>query len=77
MKHTPEQSYTVADRLEEWGVRAPKSPFLIWNDHTEQKILRNAFLQGDPWVRTGDLFRRDDDDYYFVDRVGDTLPLEE
>ena len=40
---------------------------------TEKKILRNAFQQGDAWLRTGDLFRRDEDDYYyFVDRVGDT-----
>lgn len=40
---------------------------------TEKKILRNAFRPGDAWLRTGDLFRRDEDDYYyFVDRVGDT-----
>jgi fatty-acyl-CoA synthase len=40
---------------------------------TEKKILRNAFQPGDAWLRTGDLFRRDKDDYYyFVDRVGDT-----
>jgi fatty-acyl-CoA synthase len=40
---------------------------------TEKKILRNAFQPGDAWFRTGDLFRRDEDDYYyFVDRVGDT-----
>ena len=41
---------------------------------TEKKILRNAFRPGDAWLRTGDLFRRDEDDYYyFVDRVGDTF----
>ncbi|CAB1370478.1 long-chain-acyl-CoA synthetase [Denitratisoma oestradiolicum] len=41
---------------------------------TEKKILRNVFQPGDAWMRTGDLFRRDEDDYYyFVDRVGDTF----
>ncbi|MCG3168689.1 MAG: Crotonobetaine/carnitine--CoA ligase [Pseudomonadales bacterium] len=41
---------------------------------TEKKILRNAFRPGDAWLRTGDLFRRDADGYYyFVDRVGDTF----
>lgn len=43
-------------------------------DATEKKILRNAFRPGDAWLRTGDLFRRDEDDYYyFVDRIGDTF----
>ncbi len=41
---------------------------------TEKKILRNVFRQGDAWMRTGDLFRRDEEDYYyFVDRIGDTF----
>ncbi len=41
---------------------------------TEKKILRNALRPGDAWLRTGDLFRRDADGYYyFVDRVGDTF----
>lgn len=41
---------------------------------TEKKILRNAFQEGDAWFRTGDLFVRDEDDYfYFVDRIGDTF----
>ncbi len=41
---------------------------------TEQKILRDVFCPGDAWMRTGDLFQRDADDYYyFVDRVGDTF----
>jgi fatty-acyl-CoA synthase len=40
---------------------------------TEAKILRNAFRDGDRWMRSGDLVRHDADDYYyFVDRVGDT-----
>jgi fatty-acyl-CoA synthase len=41
---------------------------------TERKILRDAFEPGDAWFRSGDLFRRDADDYfYFVDRSGDTF----
>jgi fatty-acyl-CoA synthase len=38
-----------------------------------QKILRDVFVPGDAWYRTGDLMRRDNEGfYYFVDRVGDT-----
>ncbi len=41
---------------------------------TERKILRNVFTNGDAWFRSGDLLRRDTDDYfYFVDRIGDTF----
>ena len=41
---------------------------------TSKKILRDVFEQGDAWFRTGDLMRRDADDYfYFVDRIGDTF----
>ncbi len=41
---------------------------------TEKKILRNVFREGDAWFRTGDLLRKDKDDYfYFVDRIGDTF----
>jgi fatty-acyl-CoA synthase len=41
---------------------------------TERKILRGVFEPGDAWFRTGDLLRRDADDYfYFVDRIGDTF----
>ena len=41
---------------------------------SEQKILRDVFEPGDAWFRTGDLMRRDEDDYYyFVDRIGDTF----
>ncbi len=34
MKHTPEQSYTVADRLEERAARQPDHPFLIHEGRT-------------------------------------------
>ena len=41
---------------------------------TEKKILRNVLQPGDAFFRSGDLFRRDADDYfYFIDRVGDTF----
>ena len=41
---------------------------------TERKILRNVFVNGDAWFRTGDLMRRDESGfYYFVDRIGDTF----
>ena len=41
---------------------------------TERKVLRNAFVQGDAWFRTGDLMRQDEEGYfYFVDRIGDTF----
>jgi fatty-acyl-CoA synthase len=41
---------------------------------TEKKILRDVFVKGDAWFRTGDLMRTDSDGYiYFVDRIGDTF----
>jgi len=41
---------------------------------TEAKILTDVFELGDRWFRTGDLIRRDADNYlYFVDRTGDTF----
>ncbi len=41
---------------------------------SEQKILRDVFVPGDTWYRTGDLMRADASGfYYFVDRIGDTF----
>jgi fatty-acyl-CoA synthase len=41
---------------------------------TEKKLLRDVFHKGDTYFRSGDLLRRDADDYfYFVDRIGDTF----
>jgi fatty-acyl-CoA synthase len=43
-------------------------------DASDRKILRNVFVNGDAWFRTGDLMRRDAQGYfYFVDRIGDTF----
>jgi fatty-acyl-CoA synthase len=41
---------------------------------TEKKILRDVFVIGDAWFRTGDLMMLDAGGYFhFVDRVGDTF----
>jgi fatty-acyl-CoA synthase len=38
---------------------------------TESKVIRDVFVLGDAWFRTGDLMRRDQAGYfYFVDRLG-------
>jgi fatty-acyl-CoA synthase len=43
-------------------------------DASDKKVIRNAFVNGDAWFRTGDLMRKDEAGYfYFVDRVGDTF----
>jgi len=41
---------------------------------SERKVLRDVFVNGDAWLRTGDLMRKDESGYYyFIDRVGDTF----
>lgn len=41
---------------------------------TEKKILRDVFVKGDAWFRTGDLMKIDDGGFFhFVDRLGDTF----
>ena len=41
---------------------------------SEQKILRDVFVRGDRWFRTGDLMKQDSEGYvYFIDRIGDTF----
>ncbi len=41
---------------------------------SERKILRNVFAEGDAWMRSGDLMRKDARGFfYFVDRIGDTF----
>ena len=55
---------------------SPGSRFEGYTDKeaSARKVLRNVFVNGDAWFRTGDLMRRDERGYfYFVDRVGDTF----
>ncbi len=41
---------------------------------SEKKIMRDVFAKGDAYFRTGDLMRRDSEQFlYFVDRIGDTF----
>jgi fatty-acyl-CoA synthase len=41
---------------------------------SELKVLRNVFVEGDAWFRSGDLMRKDGAGFfYFVDRAGDTF----
>jgi fatty-acyl-CoA synthase len=41
---------------------------------SERRILRNVFAEGDSWMRSGDLMRKDTRGFfYFVDRIGDTF----
>ena len=42
-------------------------------EENKKKILKDCFEQGDRWISTGDLLKRDRACYYyFVDRIGDT-----
>jgi fatty-acyl-CoA synthase len=44
------------------------------SDDSEKKILRDVFVPGDAWFRTGDLMLIDDKGFFhFVDRIGDTF----
>jgi fatty-acyl-CoA synthase len=55
---------------------SPGSRFEGYTDKeaSDRKVLRNVFVNGDAWFRTGDLMRRDEKGYfYFVDRLGDTF----
>jgi fatty-acyl-CoA synthase len=55
---------------------SPGSRFEGYTDKeaSNRKVLRNVFVNGDAWFRTGDLMRKDESGYfYFVDRVGDTF----
>ena len=41
---------------------------------SDLKVLRNVFVNGDAWFRSGDLMRQDSAGFfYFVDRIGDTF----
>lgn len=41
---------------------------------SDKKLLRDVFVAGDTWYRTGDLMQQDAEGFfYFVDRIGDTF----
>ena len=41
---------------------------------SEKKLLRDVFVKGDLWLRSGDLMRKDEKGFFFfVDRLGDTF----
>ncbi|MEC8460733.1 MAG: AMP-binding protein [Pseudomonadota bacterium] len=42
--------------------------------HTQKKILKNVFVEGDQYYRTGDILMYDHTHhFYFIDRIGDTF----
>ena len=44
------------------------------NEATSKKIIRDAFVKGDAYFRTGDILSIDERGYwYFHDRIGDTF----
>mmetsp|Transcript_5030 Transcript_5030/g.16091 ORF Transcript_5030/g.16091 Transcript_5030/m.16091 type:complete len:634 (-) Transcript_5030:102-2003(-) len=54
----------------------PSTRFAGYSDKkaSEKKIIRDVFVKGDQYFRTGDLLRRDSKGYFhFVDRIGDTF----
>ena len=61
MAHTPEQSYTVADRFEEHAVNIPDNTFLIYNDESityaqvNQEANRYADIALQQGLKTGDV----------------------
>ncbi|HYM18384.1 MAG TPA: long-chain-acyl-CoA synthetase [Micropepsaceae bacterium] len=77
------QGYCVPCDLEEAGEaigriaeNAQGGRFEGYSDEaqSEKKVLRDVFVKGDAWYRTGDLMRKDEDGFfYFVDRIGDTF----
>ena len=46
----------------------------VSREDSEEKILRDVFMSGDAWMRSGDLMRKDARGfYYFADRLGDSF----
>ncbi len=70
----PGQTGQLIARLDE----QPKSALTEFRGYTDaaatsKKLMRDVFVKGDYYYLSGDLMRRDEDDFfYFVDRVGDT-----
>jgi fatty-acyl-CoA synthase len=75
-----EDGYCIACGADEIGEAiSPLSRERVFDGYTdraasEKKLLRDVFVPGDVWYRTGDLMRRDKQGYFFfVDRLGDTF----
>jgi fatty-acyl-CoA synthase len=61
-------------RIREGRTAAGRFEGYTSREASEKKILRDVFIPGDAWFRSGDLLRRDAEGYYyFVDRIGDTF----
>ncbi|KAJ5758867.1 hypothetical protein N7520_006023 [Penicillium odoratum] len=73
--------FAIRPSLEEGGeilVNIPNEQAFqgYWKNEsaTEKKFLRDVFVKGDLYYRTGDALRRlDDGRWYFLDRLGDTF----
>ncbi|KAJ5622650.1 Isopenicillin N epimerase component 1 [Penicillium herquei] len=73
--------FAVRPSMEEGGemlVKIPNEEAFqgYWNneDATQKKYLRDVFVKGDLYYRSGDALRRTNDGrWYFVDRLGDTF----
>jgi fatty-acyl-CoA synthase len=56
------------------GIAAGRFEGYTNTEATAKKLLHNVFTEGDVWYSSGDLFHRDEEDYfYFEDRLGDTF----
>jgi acyl-CoA synthetase (AMP-forming)/AMP-acid ligase II len=61
-------------RLDPNNTKAQYQGYFGNESASNEKILRNVFVKGDAWFRTGDLQRRNSDGlWYFMDRLGDTF----
>lgn len=71
---TNEFGEALGEILRDGGYTGSRFEGYTDEDAADKKILRNVFVTGDAWFRTGDLMRKDERGYYyFVDRVGDTF----
>jgi fatty-acyl-CoA synthase len=71
----PDEAGEAISKLPD-GHSQPANPFEGYTDAeaSRKKVLRNVFVAGDAWYRSGDLMRKDARGFfYFFDRVGDTF----
>ncbi len=71
---TGEAGEAIGQILEADGRTASRFEGYADAEASAKKILRDVFVPGDAWFRTGDLMRKDAQGFfYFVDRIGDTF----